>query len=276
MICKRCGKAFGDSEICQHCGADKVSALGEFRGYSIPKKTTNVEPSSSEYYTSSSPSVSPRIEDTPSMICWNCGEAIPRDSKYCPVCGTLLFATCPKCGHKYSAQYPICNDCGTNREQFIKKLKEQKEEEGRQKKMQEEARRQSQKEAERMRTLNAPMIVSFTAKIEGQSDHAIFQWKTINAEHCDLSWYKDRERCWYMFLPNHLDKKLNQLPSTCSSFMLDSYQLSDMCSFLRTENRIRIRLQAHSKCGESVSKILTINMRWPMFSYLKILHIEYD
>lgn len=145
MMCKLCGKEFGDSEICQHCGADKVSALGEFSGYSIPKKSTNAEPYSSEYC-SSSHSVSPRIEDIPSMICWKCGEVIPGDSKYCPVCGTLLFATCPKCGHMYSAKYSICNQCGTSREEFKKAKDDRNYNDELQKQRQKEALRQTERE----------------------------------------------------------------------------------------------------------------------------------
>ena len=164
MMCKLCGKEFGDGEICQHCGADKVSALGEFSGYSIPKKSTNAEPYSSEYC-SSSHSVSPRIEDTPSMICWKCGEIIPNDSEYCPFCGGQLFVSCPKCGHRYSAQYPNCNKCGTNREQYLKQIKEQKEEEERQRKKEEDVRCQEElqklKERSAQRSANWFLFVFF-------------------------------------------------------------------------------------------------------------------
>lgn len=49
------------------------------------------------------------------MFCWKCGKDIPSDSKFCPWCQTELFILCPKCGVKYSSEYPSCYHCGTNR-----------------------------------------------------------------------------------------------------------------------------------------------------------------
>lgn len=53
------------------------------------------------------------------MFCYKCNNVIPTDSKFCPHCGTELYVICPKCEVKYSSQYPICNQCGTNREEFL-------------------------------------------------------------------------------------------------------------------------------------------------------------
>ena len=107
MKCNKCGQEFGKGDTCQHCGADKVAALGEFSGYSTPKtKQTTVKDSIS------SPS-SQHIEPITSQICWKCGEIIPL-GKFCPACGQLLIHECPKCKTVYSAQYNICPNCGTN------------------------------------------------------------------------------------------------------------------------------------------------------------------
>ena len=107
MKCNKCGLEFGKGETCQHCGADKVSALGEFSGYSTPKAN------SANTTKAKSPASIPRIEPTSSQLCWKCGEIIPHGN-FCPVCGQELFRVCPKCNAKYSSQYHICPNCGTN------------------------------------------------------------------------------------------------------------------------------------------------------------------
>ena len=54
------------------------------------------------------------------MICYNCdAHNLPEDSEYCPFCGIKLFVECPKCGHRHSSQFPICNKCGTDREKYL-------------------------------------------------------------------------------------------------------------------------------------------------------------
>ena len=82
--------------------------------------------------------------------CFNCMAYIPGDSKFCPVCRTELYSTCPKCGHNYSAQYLNCPQCGTNREEYLSQIKAQKEEEDRQKLRQAEALKQAALEKERL------------------------------------------------------------------------------------------------------------------------------
>jgi hypothetical protein len=61
------------------------------------------------------------------MFCYNCSQVIPANSAFCPWCQTELFVTCPKCGNKYSSQYPSCYQCGTNREQYLNECRKIKE-----------------------------------------------------------------------------------------------------------------------------------------------------
>lgn len=82
--------------------------------------------------------------------CFNCMAYIPGDSKFCPVCRTELYSTCPKCGHNYSAQYLNCPQCGTNREEYLSQIIALKEEENRQKLRQSEALKQAALEKERL------------------------------------------------------------------------------------------------------------------------------
>ena len=61
------------------------------------------------------------------MFCYKCSNVIPGDSVYCPYCQIKLFTECPKCGAKYSSQYPVCNQCGTNRHDYYENLRRERE-----------------------------------------------------------------------------------------------------------------------------------------------------
>ena len=72
------------------------------------------------------------------MFCYKCNQVIPANSAFCPWCQTELFVTCPKCGNKYSSQYPACNQCGTNLKVYMIEQERLKEE---RKRVEEEQRR---------------------------------------------------------------------------------------------------------------------------------------
>lgn len=138
MKCSNCGKEFGDGIKCQNCGVDRVTGLANYSGYDSHAGTNDYD--SSGYGGQTSPKTT---------VCYACNEIIPIGATYCPVCGKKLIVTCPKCGHEYSSQYPVCSKCGTNREQYNKQLEverqkriiEEKEKE-RQRREWEEAQRQ--------------------------------------------------------------------------------------------------------------------------------------
>ena len=66
------------------------------------------------------PSLGSQMQTQPQMMfCYKCNNVIPGDSKYCPRCQIKLYVTCPKCGVEYSSQYSNCNQCGTNREEYL-------------------------------------------------------------------------------------------------------------------------------------------------------------
>lgn len=89
------------------------------------------------------------------MTCYKCGNTIPVDSEFCPFCGIKLFVTCPKCGHRHSSQYPICNKCGTNRENYLAEQRRLEQmrmiEEQRRRDEEERRKREEQKRAEEER-----------------------------------------------------------------------------------------------------------------------------
>ena len=67
------------------------------------------------------PSIGSQMQTQPQMMfCYKCNNVIPGNSTFCPYCQIKLFVECPKCGAKYSSQYPACNQCGTNREEYLK------------------------------------------------------------------------------------------------------------------------------------------------------------
>lgn len=87
----------------------------------------------------------PQVQTQPQMMfCYKCNNIIPQDSKFCPYCQTELYVTCPKCGLKYSSQYPMCNQCGTNRTEYL--LLQRKEQERIETRKREEAKRQRENE----------------------------------------------------------------------------------------------------------------------------------
>lgn len=94
------------------------------------------------------------LNQTGYMLCYNCHKIIPSDSEYCPFCGNLLFITCPKCEHRHSSEYPICNKCGTDRKTYIveqKRLEQQEVEEQRRRSEQQRIEEQRRRDAEEKR-----------------------------------------------------------------------------------------------------------------------------
>lgn len=114
MKCSNCGKEFGTGTHCQHCGVDRVTGLANYNGY-------NNSGDSSGYNSSN------YSESSKTTVCYACNEIIPIGATYCPVCGKKLLVTCPKCGHEYSSQYPVCSKCGTNREEYIERRRREEE-----------------------------------------------------------------------------------------------------------------------------------------------------
>lgn len=115
MKCAVCGKEFGVRNTCQHCGADKVTGLGNYSGYDAPNSGASISHNESYQQGDFAQSKIKRVE---SMICHACGEIIPASSKFCPYCSHRLWVQCPKCGMTYSSQYPVCSECGTNRKEY--------------------------------------------------------------------------------------------------------------------------------------------------------------
>ena len=99
------------------------------------------------------PSIGSQMQTQPQMMfCYKCNNVIPGNSTFCPYCQIKLFVECPKCGTKYSSQYPACNNCGTNREEYLRaqrreqERKEAIERENRRKRLEEESQKRLAKE----------------------------------------------------------------------------------------------------------------------------------
>ena len=139
MKCNVCGKEFGSGAYCQNCGSDIITARGNYTGggYGVPSQPHHdsisnepAKPLQSKKSDINKNVSLPQNSDNMngSMICYNCAEVIPSDSIFCPCCGMRLFVECPKCGHKYSSRFKICNQCGTNYQAAIEKEKEKEKE----------------------------------------------------------------------------------------------------------------------------------------------------
>lgn len=115
MKCANCGKEFGYGTNCQNCGIDRVTGLANYNGYNNSGDSSGYN--SSNYGRS-----------TKTTVCYACSEIIPIGSMFCPVCGKKLIVTCPKCGHEYSSQYPVCSKCGTNRKEYSERKRREEEE----------------------------------------------------------------------------------------------------------------------------------------------------
>lgn len=101
---------------------------------------------------SNTPSIAAKNEAQPQMMfCYKCNNVIPNDSKFCPYCQIELFVICPKCGVKYSSQYPACNQCGTNRIEYLQIEKERKERERIEREERERIKREERERIERER-----------------------------------------------------------------------------------------------------------------------------
>lgn len=129
MKCSVCGKEFGNDMKCQYCGTDRVTGLAHYSGYDVPESDTINNASSFSQDDSYVPISRPNIIAEKSIVCYNCGEIIPADSKFCPQCGSNLYVTCPNCGKSYSSQYKICQYCGTNGAEYLERERKRKEQE---------------------------------------------------------------------------------------------------------------------------------------------------
>lgn len=124
-------------------GDNKVSEKAIWEGSISPDNNT--------------PSIASQMQAQPQMMfCYKCNNVIPANSKFCPCCNIELFTTCPKCGVKYSSQYSICSQCGTNRLEYLQMQRKEQERIERLKRVerirQEELERERQ-EAERQKRL---------------------------------------------------------------------------------------------------------------------------
>jgi hypothetical protein len=190
MKCASCGNEFGNGANCQYCGVDRVTGLGNYSGYSpaknIPQSATYTESHGNTYQEPS------HVEDK-NIICYNCGEIIPKDAKFCPYCSTNLYVTCPKCGKEYSSQFPACSECGTNRDEYYRKQRENEERERLYKKWEEIIEKDpSGKEYEKIKDdNNVSWLERYVAEQVVKRKRIYEKWKKVFEQN---SKFKENER----------------------------------------------------------------------------------
>jgi len=285
-FCAKCGHDINaGAEFCPYCGnriqknVDPISAGARYEHYE--EKEDNIEEKAhwdGHAPSGSSPTPSIISKATPaSMTCFKCGNTIPIDSKFCPVCQVRLFEVCPKCGHKFSAKYANCNECGTNREEFLKLLKEREEEQELQRRRQEEALRQARYEKEKMQHDSMPRFICFKYEkhqSSGQSDdcHITIEWKTINASSFEILGRQEDKNSWKRLWFVESDSPI-VIPQT-ATLTVSELADADLFSLLRNNNTIILSLRARSINNITISKQIKVKFWWSFFSLSKILDIE--
>lgn len=231
MKCNNCGQEFGPGLTCQHCGIDRVAGLADFSDGSIPKGGSN-SPN-----TSYSSSVSGQI------LCWNCGEIIPSNSKFCPFCGKEVAHKCPNCGHNFPAQFAHCPECGTNYEQFFKKAEEER--------IKREERR--------------PKILSLTyQKWENSTDRGFkIVWNCKNTSRCKILLKKRSSNNWWLF------SSFDKLPNS-GSVIIDSDKIYNLLGFFTREADVDVELTAYSDTEDWDQEQIKVHVYWPAFGALSI------
>ena len=185
MKCSVCKKEFGTGEVCQHCGADKFTALANYSGY---------ETSSNSHGAYNSGTISQsKMASVDSMVCHVCGEIIPASSKFCPYCSCELLVICPKCGKSYSSQYPVCSECGTNRNKYIEIQQRAIEEEKRKQEREDEERLERIKkdiETKQKMRVRTPEGRAELKKEQEQLDRYREYWRTHNKGNTQVNSFK--------------------------------------------------------------------------------------
>lgn len=203
---------------------DKVSETAIWEG-SIPSENENTQFSS---FQQSQPQM---------MFCYKCNNVIPGNSKYCPCCKVELFTTCPKCGAKYSSQYHICNQCGTDRDEYLRLQKIERErkdaierENQRQREIQE--RKRQEEELKRKKEQEERERQEFLKKAAEQSE-AYKQKETYLAENTKIAKTEEYSAVYSLILEalrsfkvEYTDRNWNVVILFVILYLLDIWALS--------------------------------------------------
>ena len=144
------------------------------------------------------PSIGSQMQAQPQMMfCYKCNNVIPANSKFCPCCNIELYTTCPKCGVKYSSQYLICNQCGTN---IIEYLQVQRREQERKAAIEKENLRQRLEEERKRKEAEAERERQERLRRHEQQEDERKQKKAYKAENAEIMKTEEYKSARELFL----------------------------------------------------------------------------
>ena len=187
-----------------------------------------------------SPTLYGQLIQPPMMVCYKCSQVIPDNSAFCPWCQIELFVTCPKCGSKYSSQYPSCNQCGTNRkecllQQIILALQSKKEQD--EIKAQERIKEQERERGQYEQSLPKILKLSCSSWESAYGWGINVSWATLNVSLCQITIRRKGDNTYYP-----IDKSYDFSPK--GEVMVDSSYFIDMLSVFRNSYTFILELTA--------------------------------
>jgi len=84
MICKICGREFGNGAYCQNCNTDRIKALGNYNGFNVSSNDMISKQSVDKIFDKVTGAEYDNEHYQNNAICDFCGEVIPAYSLFCP------------------------------------------------------------------------------------------------------------------------------------------------------------------------------------------------
>lgn len=202
MICKICGREFGNGAYCQNCNTDRIKALGNYNGFNVSSNDMISKQSVDKIFDKVTGAEYDNEHYQNNAICDFCGEVIPAYSLFCPACGKKRQVECPCCHKMFSAKWKFCPYCGTNIETYSESSKQEKIEQSKE-----------SKESENREYYDYNDFIFDKEKYRGQKIITIPQ----SVKHIHCSTFEDCDWITQINLPNALEAIPHNCFKNCSN-----------------------------------------------------------